>query len=89
MFSDGHDKPSCTEATMIIDNFKKALSNNDNRKFSISESDIGTVIDKLSRINFSDKPCGKSSMCLTKFFVREIAKMFFWIFWQNIAVHGL
>ena len=29
--SDGHDKPFCTEAITIIDNFKKALGDTDNR----------------------------------------------------------
>ena len=37
-----------------------------------------SIIDKLSLIHFSDKCCGKFSMCLTKFFfVNRIAKMFF------------
>ena len=48
------------------------------------------VIDKLSPINFSDKCCDKFLMCLTKFFsVSQIAKMFFWIFQEKRAVHGL
>ena len=29
--SDGHDKPFCTAAVTIIDNFKKALGDTDNR----------------------------------------------------------
>ena len=29
--SDGHDKPFCTKAITIIDNFKKALGDTDNR----------------------------------------------------------
>ena len=61
---DGHDKPFCTTAITIIDNFKKALGDTDNQYISISSSDI----DKLLPINFSDKCCGKFSMCLTKFF---------------------
>ena len=31
MCSDGHDKPFCTKAITIIDNFKKALGDTDNR----------------------------------------------------------
>ena len=34
--SDGHDKPFRTKAIMIIDNFKKALGDTDNRQISIS-----------------------------------------------------
>ena len=29
--SDGHDKPFCTKAITIIDNFKKALGDTDNQ----------------------------------------------------------
>ena len=29
--SDGHDKPFCTKAITIVDNFKKTLSDTDNR----------------------------------------------------------
>ena len=61
--SDGHDKPFCTKAITIIDNFKKVLGDTDNRFLKAI-----SVIDKISPINFSDKCCGKFSMCLTKFF---------------------
>ena len=54
-------------------NFKNALGDTDKSQFLKAIS----VIDKLSPINFSDKCCGKFSMCLTKFFfVNQIAKMF-------------
>ena len=73
LVSDGHDKPFCTKAITIIDNFKKALGDTDKSQFLKAIS----VIDKLSPINFSDKCCGKFSMCLTKFFVvSRIAKIF-------------
>ena len=65
--SDGHDKPFCTKAITIIDNLKKTLGNIDKSQFLKAIS----VIDKLSPINFSDKCCGKFSMCLTKFFLRS------------------
>ena len=66
-----------TKAITIIDKLKKALGDTDNiiDKFQFFEAI--SVIDKLSPINFSDKCCGKFSMCLTKFFVSQIAKMFF------------
>ena len=60
--SDGHDKPFCTKAITIIDNFKKALGDTDKSQFLKAIS----IIDKLSPINFSDKCCGKFSTCLTK-----------------------
>ena len=62
--SDGHDKPFCTKAITIIDNFKNALGDTDKSQFLKAIS----VIDKLSPINFSDKCCGKFSTSLTKFF---------------------
>ena len=31
VFSDGHDKPFCTKAITMIDNFKNALGDADNR----------------------------------------------------------
>ena len=49
--SDGHDKPFCTKAITIINNFKKAFGD----------------IDKLSPMNFSNKCCDKFLMRLTKF----------------------
>ena len=64
--SDGHDKPFCTKAITIIDNFKKALGDTDKSQFFKAIS----VIDKLSPINFSDKCCGKFAMRLTKFFLQ-------------------
>ena len=85
VISDGHDKPFCTKAITIIDNFKKALGDTDKSQFLKAIS----VIEKLLPINFPDKCCGKFSMCLTKFFfVRRIAKMFFLYFLKR-AVHGL
>ena len=77
MVSDGHDKPFCTKAITIIDNFKKTLGNRlpiiDKSQFLEAIS----IIDKLSPMNFSDKRCGIFSMCLTKFFfVSQIVKMF-------------
>ena len=33
--SDGHDKPFCTKAITIIDNFKKVLGDTDNGQISI------------------------------------------------------
>ena len=83
---DGHDKPFRTKAIKITDNFKKALGDTDNQYISICYSDI----DKLSPIYFSDKCCGKFSICLTRFFllVSQIAKLFFQIF-QKRAVYGL
>ena len=80
MVSDGHDKPFCTTAITIIDNFKKALGDIDKSQFLEAIS----IIDKLSPINFSDKCCGKFSMCLTKFFfVSRIAKIFFSKFFKK------
>ena len=74
--SDGHDKPFCTKAITIIDNFKKPRAIPIIDKFQFFKAI--SIIDKLSPINFSDKCCGKFSMCLTKFFfVSRIAKMFF------------
>ena len=73
--SDGHDKPFCTKAITIVDNFRKpwAIPIIDESQFLKAKS----VINTLSPINFSDKCCGKFSMCLTKFFfVSQIAKMF-------------
>ena len=32
IISDGHDKPFCSKAIMIIDNFKKALGDTDNNR---------------------------------------------------------
>ena len=51
--SDRHDKPFCSKAiTIIIDKFKKALVDTDNRQNSIFLSDMSNwVIDKLSPIN--------------------------------------
>ena len=65
--SDGHDKPFCTKAITIIDNFKKpwAILIIDKSQFLKAIS----IIDKLSPINFSDKCCGEFLMCLTKFFL--------------------
>ena len=73
--SDGHDKPFCANAITIIDNFKNALGDTDKSQFFKAIS----VIDKLSPINFSDKCCGKLSMCLTKFFflASQFTKVFF------------
>ena len=86
MTSDGHDKPFCTKAITIIDNFKNVLGDTDKSQFLKAIS----VINKLSPINFSDNSCGKFLMCLTKsFFVSQIAKMFFQIFQEKRAVHGL
>ena len=65
MPSDGHDKPFCTKAITIIDNFKKVLGDTDKYQFL----KVISVIDKLSPINISDECCGKFSMCLTKFFL--------------------
>ena len=62
--SNGHDKPFCTKAITIIDNFKNALGDTDKSQFHKAIS----VIDKLTPINFSDKCCGKFSKCSTKFF---------------------
>ena len=45
--SDGHDKPFCTKAMTIIDNFKNALGDTDKSQFRKAIS----VIDKLSSIN--------------------------------------
>ena len=70
MDSDGHDKLFCTKAITIIDNFKKALGDTDKSQFLKAIS----IIDKLSPINFSDKCCGKFSMCLTKFFCKSNCK---------------
>ena len=72
--SDGYNKPFCIKAITIINNFKKVLGDTDKSQFLTAIS----VIDKLSPINFSDKCCGKFSMCWTKnSFVNHIAKMFF------------
>ena len=46
--SDGHDKPFCTKAITIINNFKKARDDSDKSQFLKAIS----VIDKLSPINF-------------------------------------
>ena len=62
--SDGHDKPFCTKAITIVDNFIKALGDIDKSQF-------------LKSINFSDKCCGKFSMCLTKFFCKSNCKNVF------------
>ena len=62
--SDGHDKPFCTKAITIIDNFENALGDTDKSQVLKAIS----VIDQLLPINFSDKCCGKFSVCLTKFF---------------------
>ena len=71
--SDGDDKPFCTKAITIVDNFKKALVDTDKSQFLKAIS----VIDKLLLINSFDKCCGKFLMCLTKFFfVNQIAKCF-------------
>ena len=64
VYSDGHDKPFCTKAITISDNFKKALGDTDKSEFLKAI----LIIDKLSPINFFDKCCGKFLMCLTKFF---------------------
>ena len=64
MPSDGHDKPFCIKAIVIIDNFKKAIPIIDKTQFLKAIS----VIDKLSSIIFSDKCYGKFSIRLTKFF---------------------
>ena len=71
--SDGHDKPFCTKAITIINNFKKALGDTDKSPFLKAIS----VIVKLLPINFCDKCCGKFSMRLTKFFffVSQIANL--------------
>ena len=61
--SDGHDKPFCTKAITIIDNFKKALGNTATSQFLKTLS----IIDKLSPMNYSNKCCGKFLKCLTKF----------------------
>ena len=52
--NDGHDKPFCTTAITIIDNFKNALGNTDKSQFLKAI----LVIDKLQPINFSDNNCG-------------------------------
>ena len=84
--SDGHDKPFCTKAITIIDNFKEALGDTNKSQFLKAI----LVIDKVSPINFSEKCCGKFSMCLTKFFfVSQISKMFFEIFQEKRVAHGL
>ena len=84
--SDRHDKPFCTKAITIIDNFKKAFGDTDKSQFFKAIS----VIDKLSPMNFSDKCCDKFLMRLTKFFfASHIAKMCFQIFQEKRAVHGL
>ena len=57
--SDGHDKPFCTKAITIISKKPWAVPMIDESSFLEAIS----VIDKLSRINFSDKRCGKFSMC--------------------------
>ena len=64
--SDGHDKPFCTKAITIINNFKKSWAKTIIDKFQFLQAI--PVIDKLSLINFSDKCCRNFSMCLTKFF---------------------
>ena len=61
--SDGHDKPFCTKAITIINNFKKAFGDIDKSQFFKAIS----VIDKLSPMNFSNKCCDKFLMRLTKF----------------------
>ena len=66
--SDGHDKPFCIKAIKIINNFKNALGNTDKSQFLEAIS----VIDELLSINFSDKCCGKFSMCLTKSFFLQV-----------------
>ena len=63
--SDVHDKTFCTKAITMINNFKKAVGDIDKSQFFKAIS----AIDKLSPINFSNKCCGKFSMCLTKFFL--------------------
>ena len=61
----GHDKPFCTKAIMIIDNFIRAIGDNDKSQF-------------LKSISVIDKCGGKFSRCLTKFFfVSQNAEMFF------------
>ena len=40
-------------------------------------------MDKLSPINFSDKCCGKISMCLTNFFFQVKLQKFFTGFFKN------
>ena len=62
--SDGYDKPFCTTAITIIDNFKNALGDINKSQFRKAIS----AIDELSPIDFSDKCCGKFLTCWTKFF---------------------
>ena len=59
MVSDGHDKPFCTKAITIIDNFKKALSDIDKSQFLKAIS----IIDKLSPINVA-----VNFQCVERFF---------------------
>ena len=91
MGSDGDDKPFCTKAITIIDNFENALGDTDNRHDKSQVLKAISVIDKLSPINFSDKCCSKLLMCLTKFFflVSQITKVFFQIFQEKRAVPEL
>ena len=75
-YIDGQNKPFCTKAITIIDNFNKAMSDNDIDKSQFLKAI--TAIDKLSPINFSDRCGGIFSMCLTMyFFVSHIAKVVF------------
>ena len=73
--SDGHDKPFCTKAITIIDNFKKPLAIPIIGKSQFFKAI--SVIDKLSPINFSDKCCGKFLTRLTTFFLQVTLKNVF------------
>ena len=69
ILSDGHDKPFCTDAVMIIDNFKKTLGDTvDKSQFP----KVILVIDKSLLINFSNKCCDEFSTSLMKFFLQII-----------------
>ena len=60
----GHNKPFCTKAITITDNFKKAQGETDKPQLFKAIS----VIYIFFAHEFSDKCCGKFSMCLTNFF---------------------
>ena len=63
--SDGRDKLLCTKAITIISKKPWTIPIIDKSQFLKAIS----VINKLSPINISNKCCGKTSMCLMKFFV--------------------
>ena len=61
MPSDGQDKPFCTKVITMIDDLKKPWAIPIINKSQFLKAI--PIIDKLSPINFSDKCCGKFSMC--------------------------